>query len=68
LNCVRAGLSVGIAVGNASSPLYRGLGVRSLDRWFGTARVGFMWRRGAHIPPLQQHLAQLLKSIIHGKK
>ena len=28
---------------------YRGLGVRVLRRWFGTARVGFLWKRGEHL-------------------
>lgn len=64
LACVRAGLGVGIAVGNASSPLYKELGVKSLRRWFGVARVGFLWRRGAHIPPLQHELAELLRNSL----
>ncbi len=64
LACVRAGLGIGIAVGNPDSPLYRGLGVRSLRRWFGTARVGFLWRRGAHVPPVQQELAGLLRAAL----
>jgi DNA-binding transcriptional LysR family regulator len=63
LACVRAGLGVGIAVGRADSPLYQGLGVRSLGRWFGSARVGFMWSKGAYIPPLQLELAELLRSV-----
>jgi DNA-binding transcriptional LysR family regulator len=60
LACVRAKLGVGIAVGKPTSTLYRGLGTRTLSRWFGTARVGFLWRRGAHVPPLQRELADLL--------
>ena len=59
--CVRAGLGIGIAVGSASSGLYQGLGVRPLRKWFGTARVGFLWRRGANIPPLQREMSELLR-------
>ncbi|MGQ0637661.1 MAG: LysR family transcriptional regulator [Planctomycetaceae bacterium] len=64
LACVRAGLGVGIAVGNPRSLLYKGLATHSLRRWFGTARVGFIWRRGATIPPLQHELAELLRSSL----
>ena len=32
LSCVRAGLGIGITVGNGRGLLYRGLGVRSLNR------------------------------------
>jgi DNA-binding transcriptional LysR family regulator len=59
--CVRAGLGIGIAIGSASTGLYRGLGVRPLRKWFGTARVGFLWRRGSHVPPLQREMADLLR-------
>jgi DNA-binding transcriptional LysR family regulator len=58
--CVRAGLGLGIVVGNPRSPLYQGTRVRSLRRWFGTARLCFLWRRGAHVTPLQRELADLL--------
>src|SRR5262245_32055519 len=47
LSCVRAGIGVGITIGTGNGPLYQGLRVRSLRRWFGTARVGFLWKRGA---------------------
>jgi hypothetical protein len=40
--------------------MYHCLGIRSLRRWFGTARVGFMWRRGAQVAPLQHKLADLV--------
>jgi DNA-binding transcriptional LysR family regulator len=67
LACVRSNLGVGIGLGKPTSTLYRGLGTRTLQRWFGTARVGFLWRRGAHIPPLQRQLADLLcQAIKHG--
>ena|GEM_PF-1473471 len=66
LACVRAGLGVGIAIGNSSSTLYRDLGVRSLREWFGSARVGFMWRSGAYIPRLQSELAELLRNCVTG--
>ena len=68
LPSVRAGLGIGIAVGKANSSLYSGFGVRSLREWFGTARVGFMWRRGATIPQLQSELAQLLRNCVTGRK
>jgi DNA-binding transcriptional LysR family regulator len=64
LACVRAGIGIGITVGNGKGLLYRGLGVRSLKHWFGTARVGFMWRRGANVPPFQRALADLLRANI----
>lgn len=62
--CVRAGLGVGIVIGNATSPLYHSLGVRSLRRWLGTARVGFLWRRGAHVPALSRELADFLRAAL----
>jgi len=60
LSCVRAGLGIGITVGTGRGQLYRGLGVRSLRRWFGTARLGFLWKRGAHVPAAQQSLAEAI--------
>src|SRR3954471_13039549 len=47
LACVRAGMGIGITVGTGHGSLYGGLKTRSLRRWFGTARLGFLWRRGA---------------------
>ena len=64
LSCVRAGLGVGITVGSGRGHLYRGLGVRSLSRWFGTARLGFLWKRGAFIAPAQRELAQALRACL----
>ncbi|MCI0626759.1 MAG: LysR family transcriptional regulator [Acidobacteria bacterium] len=64
LSCVRAGMGVGITVGTGHGHLYRGLGVRSLRRWFGTARVGFLWKRGAHVPPAQRALAQAIQGNV----
>ena len=61
LACVRAGLGVGITVGAQRGSLYRGLGVRPLGRWFGTARVGFFWKRGARVPPVQRELAEAIR-------
>jgi DNA-binding transcriptional LysR family regulator len=60
LSCVRAGMGVGITVGTGRGHLYSGLGVRSLRRWFGTARVGFLWQRGAHLSLAQRELANVL--------
>ena len=60
LSCVRAGLGIGITVGSGRGHLYRGLGVRSLKRWFGTARLGFLWKRGALVAPAQRELANII--------
>ena len=51
LSCVRAGLGVGVSVGTGRGHLYKGLGVRSLAKWLGAARVGFLWQNGAHVTP-----------------
>lgn len=64
LSCVRAGLGVGITVGTGHGHLYRGLGVRPLRRWLGTARVGFLWQRGAHVPPAQRALADAIRTSL----
>jgi DNA-binding transcriptional LysR family regulator len=64
LSCVRAGLGVGITVGSGRGHFYRGLGVRSLRRWFGTARLGFLWRRGAHVPPAPRELARAIRACV----
>jgi DNA-binding transcriptional LysR family regulator len=64
LSCVRAGLGVGITVGSGRGHLYRGLGVRSLRRWFGTARLGFLWKRGAFIAPAQRELAKAIEGCL----
>ncbi|HEY1375716.1 MAG TPA: LysR family transcriptional regulator [Gemmataceae bacterium] len=64
LSCVRAGLGVGITVGTGRGPLYQGLGVRSLNPWFGPARVGFLWKRGAHVPPAQRALADAVRASL----
>lgn len=66
LSCVRAGLGVGITVGSGRGHLYRGLGVRSLRRWFGTARLGFLWKRGAFIAPAQRELAKAIQGCLGG--
>jgi DNA-binding transcriptional LysR family regulator len=64
LSCVRAGLGVGITIGSGRGHLYHGLGVRPLRRWFGTARVGFLWKRGAHVPPAQRELADAIRACV----
>jgi DNA-binding transcriptional LysR family regulator len=64
LFCVRAGLGVGITVGRPHGHLYRGLGVRSLRRWFGTARVGFLWKRGTHLAPVRTELTRAIRSCV----
>jgi DNA-binding transcriptional LysR family regulator len=68
LSCVRAGMGVGITVGTGRGHLYDGLGVRTLRQWLGSARVGFLWKRGAHVPILQRELADAIrKGINEGK-
>jgi DNA-binding transcriptional LysR family regulator len=64
LSCVRAGLGIGITIGTGHGSFYRGLGVRSLRRWFGVARVGFLWRAGAFVPPAQRALAAAVASSL----
>jgi DNA-binding transcriptional LysR family regulator len=64
LSCVRAGVGVGITVGTGRGHLYRGLGVRPLRKWFGAARVGFLWKRGAHVPPVQRELADAVREAV----
>jgi DNA-binding transcriptional LysR family regulator len=64
LSCVRAGLGVGITLGIPHGHLYRGLGVRVLRRWFGTARLGFFWKQGAQVPPLQTELARAIRAEV----
>jgi DNA-binding transcriptional LysR family regulator len=64
LSGVRAGLGVGITIGTGQGNLYRDLGVRSLSRWFGTARIGFLWKRGAHLPPAQRELARAIQACV----
>jgi molybdate transport repressor ModE-like protein len=64
LACVRAGLGVGITVGSGRGPLYEGLEARSLERWFGTARLGFLWKRGAHVLEPQRQLAEAIRQAV----
>jgi DNA-binding transcriptional LysR family regulator len=64
LPCVRAGLGVGITVGRGRGPLYQGLAVRPLRRWFGTARLGFFWKRGAPILTPQRELAEAIREAV----
>jgi DNA-binding transcriptional LysR family regulator len=64
LACVRAGMGIGITIGAGRGPLFGGLAVRSLRRWFGTARLGFVWRRGAIISPAQRELADAIRVAI----
>ena len=64
LACVRAGLGVGITIGMGRGPLHGGLAVRSLRRWLGTARLGFVWQRGAHVPQSHRQLALAIKHCL----
>jgi DNA-binding transcriptional LysR family regulator len=64
LSCVRSGLGIGITIGTGKGPLYQGLAARPLRRWFGTARLGFLWKRGAYESNLQRQLATMIKRIV----
>lgn len=61
---VRAGMGIGISVGNPQGLLARGLHVRSLSRWFGTARFVFVWKRGALRSPFLTRLTECITSTI----
>jgi DNA-binding transcriptional LysR family regulator len=62
--CVRAGMGVGITMGIPHGRLYRGLAVRSLRRWFGLARAGFLWKRGVHLPPAQVEFSRIIRTLV----
>jgi DNA-binding transcriptional LysR family regulator len=68
LACVRAGIGLGITVGAGRGPLYSGLTVRSLRRWFGAARLRFVWRKGAHLLDCQQALAKAIREHLKGSQ
>jgi DNA-binding transcriptional LysR family regulator len=61
LAAVREGLGIGVVACMPGGVQTEGLGVRSLRRWFGTAQVVFARRRGALLPPVQQHLADAIR-------
>lgn len=64
---VQAGAGVGITAGNPRGFLCEGLGIRPLGRWFGTARYVFVWTRGAHVPPAQRELAEMIRLCAAGR-
>jgi DNA-binding transcriptional LysR family regulator len=64
ISCVRSGMGVGITLGIPRGRLYRGLTPRSLRRWFGMAGVGFLWKVGIHVPPIQREFAGEIRSSI----
>jgi DNA-binding transcriptional LysR family regulator len=64
LAAVREGMGVGIVACTPHGVLTRGLGVRSLRRWFGQAQVVFARKRGARVPPVHQELAQAIRDSI----
>jgi DNA-binding transcriptional LysR family regulator len=61
---VRTGAGVGITAGHVEAYLSRGLGVRSLRKWFGAARYVFVQPRGSHVPPVQQALVDLIRQRV----
>jgi len=64
ISCVRSGMGVGITLGTPRGRLYQGLKVRSLRRWFGMARIGFLWQRGVHVPLIQREFAREIQSSV----
>jgi DNA-binding transcriptional LysR family regulator len=68
LACVRAGIGLGITVGAGRGPLYSGLAVRSLRRWFGTARLRLVWRRGVQLLECQQALVQSIRHCLYVRR
>jgi DNA-binding transcriptional LysR family regulator len=67
LACVRAGMGIGITIGTGRGSLYGGLKTHSLRRWFGTARLGFLWR-GALVPPVQRTLANAIGAALRPER
>lgn len=61
--CVRAKLGIGIMAGQADGPLCKGLNSLNLSRWFGQARVVFMWKRGASVSPVVRKLADTIRNF-----
>jgi DNA-binding transcriptional LysR family regulator len=66
LSCVRAGMGIGITIGLGRGPLYQGLAVRTLTRLLGSARIGFLWKRGAYVPAAQRELASCIRTCLRG--
>jgi DNA-binding transcriptional LysR family regulator len=60
---VRAGSGIGITAAPLRGVLTRGLGVRSLSRWFGNARYSFVWSQGADTLPVHRELAELIREF-----
>jgi hypothetical protein len=44
--------------------LCRGLCVRPVDKWFGSVRVCFVWKKGAYRSPVIEQLAKMIRSAI----
>jgi len=59
--CVRAGVGVGIIAGRPDGILCQGLAIRSVSRWFGSARIVFVWKSGALISPAVRRLADAIR-------
>jgi DNA-binding transcriptional LysR family regulator len=64
ISCVRSGMGIGITLGTPRGRLYQGLKVRSLRRWFGMARIGFLWKGGIHVPLIQREFAREIQSSV----
>jgi LysR family cys regulon transcriptional activator len=68
LGCVQAGMGVAIIAGSPRGLLCRGLWVRSLREWFGTARFTFVWKHGALLRPSVRELAEVIREHIVRKR
>jgi DNA-binding transcriptional LysR family regulator len=67
LSCVRAGMGIGITIGLGRGPLYQDLAVRKITRLLGSARIGFLWKRGAYVPAAQRELANCIRKCLRGQ-
>ncbi|WP_197453477.1 LysR family transcriptional regulator [Caulifigura coniformis] len=64
LAAVKEGLGVGVIAGTRRGVKARGLGVRSLQHWFGVAEVVLARRQGASLPPIHRALADEIRNSI----
>jgi DNA-binding transcriptional LysR family regulator len=67
LAAVREGLGIGVVACMPHGILMDGLMTYPLRRWFGTAQIVFVRRRGARLPTVHEHLADAIReSIVRG--
>ncbi|MCI0332964.1 MAG: LysR family transcriptional regulator [Planctomycetes bacterium] len=68
LSLVAAGVGVGIVVDTAEHVKQRGLGVRSLRRWFGVARIVGLWKHGGKMPPIHRYFVDTVRAALQAEK